>query len=259
MIFALISIFIFGTIIGSFLNVVILRLNTGRGLHGRSACFTCRKELRAIELIPLFSFFMQGGKCTNCKSRISWQYPAIETVTGFVFTLLFIIQFSVNSLSSVGILPFLFECFIFSLIIIISVYDIRHKIIPNKMVWIFITTSFIFGVFSFGNFFFVLFSGIAMSLPFLLLHYLSGGRLMGLGDGKLALGCGFLLGIWLSATAFIFSFWIGAIISILLLIFVNKKFTIKSEIPFGPFLAISTFIAFLLSLDIFSFLNFFIR
>lgn len=80
--------FLFGLIIGSFLNVVIYRYNTGRSVQGRSGCLSCGKTLSAVELIPLFSFIFQKGKCHGCGSKISWQYPLVEFSTGIAFTLI---------------------------------------------------------------------------------------------------------------------------------------------------------------------------
>ena len=81
--------FTLGLIIGSFLNVVILRYNTGRSFGGRSACMTCQSELKAYELIPLFSFITLRGRCLSCKTKISIQYPLVEFATGLIFAGLF--------------------------------------------------------------------------------------------------------------------------------------------------------------------------
>src|SRR3989344_1035853 len=81
--------FIFGLIIGSFLNVVIYRINTRKSLHGRSACMSCQNQLLWYELIPVFSFLGLKGRCRNCKTKISIQYPLVELMTGLIFTFLF--------------------------------------------------------------------------------------------------------------------------------------------------------------------------
>ncbi|MFA4853534.1 MAG: prepilin peptidase, partial [Bacteroidales bacterium] len=79
-------IFLLGTIVGSFLNVVIFRFNTGRTITtGRSICMNCNRDLRWYELIPVLSFLIQSGKCRRCASKISHQYPLVEIVTGLVF------------------------------------------------------------------------------------------------------------------------------------------------------------------------------
>src|SRR3989344_5064114 len=77
--------FILGTIIGSFLNVVIFRFNTERSFSGRSGCMTCQNKLCWYELIPLISFFTLKGRCRNCKAKISIQYPIVELISGLVF------------------------------------------------------------------------------------------------------------------------------------------------------------------------------
>src|SRR3990167_8361302 len=82
--------FALGLIIGSFLNVVIYRYNTGKTFGGRSKCLVCHKILSWHELIPLFSFIFLKGHCRGCKTRISFQYPLIEFITGLVFAFIFL-------------------------------------------------------------------------------------------------------------------------------------------------------------------------
>src|SRR3989339_1660823 len=90
MIFFSVFVFLFGAVVGSFLNVVILRLNTGQSIvSGRSKCFNCAKKLKWRELLPIISFVFLRGKCSACKAKISWQYPLVETITGIIFVLLF--------------------------------------------------------------------------------------------------------------------------------------------------------------------------
>jgi len=290
MFLVLIFIFILGTIIGSFLNVVILRLGTrsltltnSKGLTSRSVCFSCNKTLKWYELIPILSFFIQRGHCRTCYSKISWQYPIVEILTGAVFLLIFSYfrNFSYFVETSSGLLITnyqllitLYYWLIFSILITISIYDFRHKIIPNKLVFWFIVLS-LFSVFfelgilnlfgnwklEIGNFSNHVLTEVILALPLFLIWLLSKGRLMGLGDAKLALGIGFLLGLSKGIVAFVLSFWIGAIFGILLIIasrfiraylrsYPRFSASMKSEIPFGPFLIISTFIVFLFDLDL---------
>lgn len=244
-----------GLIIGSFLNVVILRLNTQKSLGGRSACMSCRSTLSWYELIPVFSYLGLGGKCKTCKSRISMQYPLVELLTGLVFALLFMkfgdLFFHDTLIFSVSYAYYALVC---SLLIVIAVYDIKHKIIPDIL-------SFIIGVLGFlGLFLFDhgslsvhapslmdFMAGFVMSLPFALLWLLSRGRWMGLGDGKLLVGLGFLLGMLGILSAVIFAFWTGGLIGIILLAF-SKKYGRKSEVPFAPFLILGTFLVLLCDL-----------
>jgi prepilin signal peptidase PulO-like enzyme (type II secretory pathway) len=86
--------FIFGSAIGSFLNVIILRLPKEQGLNGRSHCMFCKHQLSTIDLVPLFSFVMLGGKCRYCKQKISPRYFYIELITALLFAVTFLGNFS---------------------------------------------------------------------------------------------------------------------------------------------------------------------
>ncbi len=257
-----IFIFLLGTIIGSFLNVVIYRFNTGKSIAvGRSICMTCNKTLRWYELIPIFSFLVQNGKCRRCASTISHQYPLVEFGTGITFALIAFYFLPLLQISEVTyILLICLYSFIFSLLTVISVYDIRHKIIPDKLVYIYAFISFL-SIFvnhtGVGTLFVIpsllaLVSGPLFALPFALLWLVSRGRWMGLGDAKLILGIGWMLGPMQTLAMLTLSFWIGAIVSLAIMFFSKRKMNMKTEIPFAPFLIISTIIVFLFNIDIFS-------
>lgn len=246
-------IFAFGLVVGSFLNVVTLRMNTGRSAaKGRSACMRCNKTLAWYELIPVGSFLAQKGKCRSCKEPISFQYPLVELITALVFLVLynrFIVanMFQTLLFPATTVVPFLFSCIIAALLIIIFVYDYRHRIIPDTIVYPFIVLAllsiawktFMVPGFSFAE---ALVSGIVVGVPFFGLWFFSKGRAMGFGDVKLALGIGWLLGLAQGFAAVLLAFWIGAIVGLGLLA-LKRHYTMRSEIAFGPFLIIGTFIA----------------
>ena len=264
------AVFILGTVVGSFLNVVILRYNTGESiLFPESRCFSCGKKLRWFELIPILSFLLQKGRCLRCKSKISRQYPITELLTGLTFFAIFWKFYP--SIESV-----IFYWTVASFLIVISVYDFRHQIIPNGLVYFLIFLS-LFPVFFsagggnwsfFGNWKFGignsgllsrLLAGVVFGGFFASLWLASKGGWMGLGEAKLALGIGWLLGFPAGIIAVLFSFWLGAIVGVFLLLFLPKKFTLKSRIPFGPFLCLGTMVDILFYGDIikiyFYFLN----
>ena len=259
--------FIFGTIIGSFLNVISLRYNTGISLLGRSGCFSCGKKLRWFELIPVVSFAFQLGRCKKCKSKISFQYPFVELLTGGIFLGIFLKFSDLLFISpSYLMLLSLYLMIIFSILIVILIYDLKHKIIPDDLVYTFAVLSlasifFDFSIFQFSIPTFLPFlSGPILFSPFFLLWFFSGGKWIGLGDGKLALGIGWFLGLSLGASAVILSFWVGAGAGIALMIFFSlnlreKRLTMKSEIPFGPFLILGLIIVFFFNLNIFQLLT----
>lgn len=262
-----ILVFIFGVIIGSFLNVVILRYKTGRNVSGRSFCFSCGKNLSAFELIPLVSFVFQMGKCKGCNSKVSWQYPLVELLSGLVFLVVFMKIADAFPFVSVFSLPFYW--FAFSLLIVISVYDIRHKIVPDMLAFIFAFTSLLWilgtnDIVYFTTYpgLFNLFAGPLLFLPFFFLWLISKGEWMGLGDGKLAIGIGWFLGFTQGISAIILGFWIAAFVSLVLLAFQRwfhyffhsriPFLSMKTEVPFAPFLALGTLLAFYFSPDFLS-------
>ncbi len=261
------SVFILGTLIGSFLNVLSLRWGTNLSIvTKRSHCPQCKKTLTSSELIPIFSFLWQRGRCVSCRARISFQYPLIETLTGLVFLLIFNFQFSIfNEFSISLIFNLLYFWTIFSILIAIAIYDFHHKIIPDPWVFAFIGLSFL-GIFIFhiSSFMFYVVAGPIIALFFFLIWFLSKGRAMGFGDVKLALGIGWFLGLIGGIYATLWAFWIGGTVAIFLLILKNflstlpqkgalflglKGLTIKSEIPFGPFLVLGVAVAFFLEWD----------
>jgi leader peptidase (prepilin peptidase) / N-methyltransferase len=252
--FILLTHFAFGSIIGSFLNVMILRLNTGKSLFGRSSCANCNHKLRWHELIPILSWVIIGRRCKSCGARISAQYPIVEIISGLVFVAVAFLGLSVA--------PHVLALIIVSLLLATTVYDIRHTIIPNIWVYAFSIFSLIFFFLTFEGeisaeiVVFRILSGISIATPFAFLWFISGGRWMGLGDAKLMLGIGILLGFAQGFIAVMISFVIGAVFGLLLIFLssdelkrilvgftpttISKKlvwgFTMKSEIPFGPFL-----------------------
>jgi prepilin signal peptidase PulO-like enzyme (type II secretory pathway) len=260
--FLIIISILFGFIVGSFLNVVVLRMHTGRSfVRGRSMCFTCNKGLNWFELIPILSFIFQRGKCRNCSVPLSIQYMAMELVTGALFGLIWFVFFDITNL--VSLIPVVFGWIVVSCLVVAGMYDIRHFILPDE------TTYFFAGLGVLALFFPVLIgsdvlvqlptwqaiiSGPVVALPFALVWWISRGTWMGLGDAKLSLGIGWILGLNAGFSALIFSFWIGAVFVIGLVLYrffqkhiQHKKISkLDHHIPFGPFL-IKGFLAVYLS------------
>ena len=234
--------FLFGLVVGSFLNSVIYRLDTGESIiKSRSHCPYCKKTLSWLELIPLMSFIFQRGKCRHCKKPISWQYPLVELATGILFAL-YCWYFYPNILLSI------FYFLISGFLIVIFVYDLKHYIIPDQIIYPAIIVAGIWylvsGIFIRDTSYEILdtfLSAILASAFFLAIILISRGKWMGIGDAKLAFLMGLILG-WPKILAALFlAFLIGAAISVILLAL--KKKTLKSEIPFGPFLSLATVIA----------------
>ena len=283
-----VAFFILGAIIGSFLNVVLYRLNTGRGLGGRSKCPSCKRTLSAIDLVPIFSWLFLRGKCRTCKSKISAQYILVELLTAVLFTLAFLKNAILLRVSpSVFAVSTIVSLIIMSLLVLIIVYDLKHKIIPNEFSYTFAAVALLQNFLSYNyqtaSIYFsnpfnlagatILLSGILVAFPFYLLWLVSSGKWMGFGDAKLALGIGWLLGVGYGFSAIVFAFWIGAIVALLimavasLLKYIYKKtkgrvgilhsVKFKTEIPFAPFLIIGLLIVFFFNVSALDFISIF--
>jgi prepilin signal peptidase PulO-like enzyme (type II secretory pathway) len=239
------SIFLFGLIVGSFLNCVIFRLEEGKSfLKGRSHCPHCKHILVWYDLIPVLSFIILKRRCRYCKKPISWQYPLVEIATGILFVLPLPTLFSAAG-GWGGCLPvisYIYYLLIISFLIIIFVYDLKHFIILDKVIYPAIIISLIFLLASnqslIAN---CILSALGASGFFLLIYLLSKGRWLGFADVKLAILLGLLLGWPRIILALFLSFVIGGIIGLGLIVFSKKK--LKSEVPFAPFLIFGTLIA----------------
>lgn len=251
-------IFYFGAILGSFLNVVSIRYGKEDFVSKRSKCLHCGRRLGVNNLFPIFSFIFQKGRCSYCNSIISFRYPLVEIVVGLLFLISFI-QFSNFSL-----LYIIFLWAVFSVMTVISLYDFDNKLIPDIFSVILFAFSFFSIFFDFSESIFYtpnildLTSGFIVALPLFLLWLVSGGRWIGLADSKLVLPFGFILGIAGGLSAVVIGFWVGAVWS-LLLIFISKYnlsaklkgITIKSEVPFAPFLIVGFLITLFFNINLF--------
>lgn len=241
--------FVFGTIIGSFLNVVALRFNTGKTIGGRSGCMSCARKLEWYDMIPVLSWFTLRGKCRSCKSFISVQYPLVEASTGILFALIAAKYIPLLDFSSAYFILFdIFAWFTISVLMVITIYDLRHKIIPDTLSIIFAILGLIRicidwtpgDILSSGALWDVA-GGLIIAAFFYALWRFSNGTWMGLGDAKLALGIGWFLGFRAGVSGIVCAFWIGTVISLGIIGYqkmIGKKrgLNMHSEIPFAPFL-----------------------
>lgn len=270
--------FLFGLGIGSFLNVLSLRYEPGGrifarpSIGGRSHCRSCQRTLAWYELIPLLSFIIQLGRCRGCGGKISWQYPLVELISALatVFIPKFLYQhYSAGSFAILGgsiaifyltVALWLVATYTF---ILMAVIDFRHYLLPDQgnillgiIGILIIKLKYFFpnffsgrvsflgpyaGVFGFSSL--LIGAGLAVLSAIIIfggIILLSRGRGMGLGDLKLAIPIALILGWPDVILAFASSFVIGAVISVLLIAFRGRS--LKSVVPFGPFLIIGVFV-----------------
>lgn len=245
----LITVFVLGALIGSFLNCLVLRKEQGKSfVVGRSFCPSCKKTLLNRDLFPVISFLWLKGKCRFCSQKISFQYPAVEILTGIVFAVIFIFQ-KENLPTFFGQLETIYLLLVFSLIVAIFIYDLRNYIIPDEwtfsligLVSLWHISSFFIGEITLTELIYFGVAGLMVFLFFLSIYVLSKGEWIGFGDVKLVFFMGIFLGVSKVLVALFSAFVSGAIIGITLILLNKKK--IKSEVPFAPFLLLGAFIGF---------------
>lgn len=251
--FILPLVFILGLVVGSFLNVVIFRLETGdRIVNDRSKCMACGHQLSWKDMFPVLSFLSLKGKCRYCAARISWQYPLVEIATGILFVLAFEkVFYSLTDFSALGLFYFFVLAFVFSAFLVMFVYDLRFYIIPDEVVYSAIAIVLLSDVvnilmdpslLNLDKVFSIIFPAVLAGGFFLALVIMTRGRGMGGGDVKLGFLMGLVLGFPDIVLALFLAFILGATVGVLLILSGKKK--MKSMLPFGPFLIFGFFVAY---------------
>jgi len=241
--------FCFGTIIGSFLNVVVWRLPRGEALTGRSHCPHCGGILGVLDLFPVFSFIFLRGRCRRCKAKISRRYLILEIVTGLLFASAVYFLQPADFVSGFELLKYFL---VLSALVVVFMVDLEHFLILDQVVFPVAAAMFLlnllldlFGHVKILSFYSSTVSGIlgaaALFGFFFLVWLLSKGKWIGFGDVKLAVFLGLSLGWPFVLVGLMLAVLSGGIVSVFLLAFFQK--TLKSQIPFGTFLAFGTVLA----------------
>ena len=229
-----IIIFIFGSVVGSFVNVLIYRLPKNENIVVvNSHCMSCGHKLGWYDLVPLFSWIFLRGRCRYCKEKISIQYPLVEAINGFGYVLIFLVC-GLN-LSSI------LYAICFSMLVAISVIDWRTYEIPLGLNITILALGVIQCVLDYRNWHIYLIGMVSVSGFLLLLFLLTGGRGIGGGDIKLMFAAGLLIGWQKIILALILGCIIGSIIH-LILMKVSKK---GRMLAFGPYLSAGILLAIL--------------
>lgn len=222
----LITTFLFGIVIGSFLNVCIYRIPRKEDIvKERSHCMSCGHTLAWYDLIPLFSFIGLRGKCRYCHTKLSIQYPVIEALNGVIYVLV-VVTYGVSVES-------LLYCLLGSALIVLSVIDFRTFEIPVG-INIFIALLGVARVATdYRNWYVYLIGAVAVSGVLTAIYYISKGRAIGGGDIKLMASAGLLLGWKLIIFAFVTGCILGAIIHL-----VRMKVSKQDHVlAMGPYLS----------------------
>ncbi len=247
----IISFFLLGLFIGSFLNVLVDRMPSEESsLKGRSHCDSCKHVLSLIDLIPIISFVMLQGKCRYCGHAMGLYYPLVELITGllFAFSAYFVLGGSTGApVNSLHILSFflLYYLFLISTLIIIFFTDLKFGIIPFNAVALGLSAVVLRQVLlpTPGIMFFnYILSAVGLFLFFLFIFLVTRGKGMGFGDVVYAFLMGFILGYPKVVLGFYIAVISGAVIPLVILGIKHKKIR-GATIPFGPFLVAGTLIS----------------
>ncbi|MDE7130575.1 MAG: prepilin peptidase [Lachnospiraceae bacterium] len=227
-----IIIFMFGIVIGSFLNVCIYRIPLQEDIvRVRSHCMSCGYKLEWYDLVPLFSFLFLRGRCRKCGAKLSVQYPLIEALNGILYVIIVCIH-GVN-------IDSLLYCLLGSALIVLSVIDFRTYEIPFGINLFILALGLIRLALDYHNFLSYLIGSLAVSAFLTILYYASGGRAIGGGDVKLMAACGLFLGWKLIILAFGLGCVLGAVIHV-----IRMKVSGEDHVlAMGPYLSAGVLIA----------------
>ncbi|MCM1089696.1 MAG: prepilin peptidase [Butyrivibrio sp.] len=227
-----IIVFLYGIVIGSFLNVLIFRVPKKENIAmTRSHCMSCGYQLKWYDLVPLFSYLALGGRCRKCKTRISVQYPLIEGLNGILYLLVYYrYGLSIESL---------LYCLLFSALLALSVIDFRTYEIPIGFNYFILTLGLVRMVTDFSNWLEYAIGLIAVSLVLYVIYRVSGGAAIGGGDVRLMGATGLLLGWKLNILAFLLGCILGSVIHV-----IRMRVTKADHVlAMGPYLSMGLMIA----------------
>lgn len=227
-----IIIFLYGIVIGSFLNVCICRIPRKESIvKVRSHCESCGYQLKWYDLVPLFSYLFLGGRCRKCKAKISVQHPLIEVLNGALYILIFIVcGISVESL---------LYCFAGSALLALSVIDFKTYEIPVGFNIFIGALGIVRVITDYQNWLLYVIGFVAVSAFLYLLYVLSKGRAIGGGDIKLMAACGLLLGWKLIILAFLIGCVVGSAVHL-----IRMKVSGEDHVlAMGPYLSVGVMVA----------------
>ena len=225
-------IFAFGLCVGSFCNVLIYRIpRKEEFVRTPSHCMTCGHQLKWYELIPVVSWLLQGGKCRACGVKLSAQYPVVEAINGMLW-LITALVFRGDWLTVA------LYCLLSSMLLVLTVIDWRTYTIPNGINLVIFLLGVIRLATDLANWPAYVIGMLSVSLVFLLIHVVTGGNGLGMGDVKLVAAAGLLLGWQKMILAVLVGSLSGAVIHM-----IRMRRGAGKKLAFGPYLAAGIWLA----------------
>ena len=227
-----ITIFIFGIVIGSFLNVCIYRIPLHESIiTAPSHCMMCGSPLKWYDMVPVFSWLWLGGKCRNCKAKISAQYPLIEALNGVLYVLICAVC-GLNLMSGV-------YCLMASALLVLSLIDWRTYEIPFSINVFLVALGVVATVLEPEQLISHLLGAVCVNGVLGMIYLISGGRAIGGGDIKLMAACGLLLG-W---QRIVLAFFVGCILGSMIHLIRIRVSHVGHVLAMGPYLAAGIFLS----------------
>lgn len=272
--FAATVVFIGGLMVGSFLNVLSLRFGFSEARRHRSGCQACGETLRWYELLPVLSYLALRGRCRSCGSKLSLQYPVVELVTGLLFVVSYLAS-PLETLADGVVLAALLAWL--SVFVLLTVYDVRHTLVPLPFAFSLLGLAVILRAF---EALFIahpsplvdgVFGGLLLAGFLALLVVVTRGRGMGTGDIYVAGALGILFGVARGIEVLTVAFWLGALFGVSAVLWnvlstrfslqrpgkTRRGLTMKSEVPFVPFLFVATLVGLYVPVSPFELIGYF--
>lgn len=244
--------FFYGASLASFTQVLVTRLHVAPVFTGRSKCLSCGEKIHWFDLIPVLSYLVLRGKCRVCKSNFGVSSLLTEALFGVVFVCIY---FKVLAGRGITIESFAWLLYYSILVILfgaITLYDLKHKVIPNIFFLLLLVLSLFTMIMKFvqtGDLYLLL-APLVVALPFALAYVVTKGTALGFGDILMYLAVGAFFGIEQGLAVLFISVWIGGIVAVILHFLNKKTYSMKTALPFVPFITLAFFIVLFTEIDI---------
>lgn len=244
--------FFYGASLGSFTQVLVTRLHVASVLNGRSKCLSCGEKLRWFDLIPVLSYLVLRGKCRTCKNSFGMEHLAVEVSFGAVFVFVYYMVLAGRGVSIDSFLWLLYYSALCISLGAITLYDLRHKLVPGMFFIIFLLLSLIAMALRYasGESGFTLLAPLFVASPFIIAFLITKGRALGFGDILMYLAVGAFFGLEQGLAVLFLSVWIGGIVALILHLKNGRKYGMKSSLPFVPFITLAFLIVLFTDIDI---------
>ncbi len=248
MILTSLIVFVFGTIWGSFLNVLLWRLPENQTIGGRSHCRSCHQTLAWYDLVPILSFVFLRGRCRYCQNKIHNRYPIIEADSGTALLLLYLFNMPSEPIAAI------FSIYGVILMLSLFFFDLFYFILPDKLILpaLVAFTAYDLVILKDPHY---LISALLFAAFFAILYVASGGTWLGFGDVKLAALLGLMISFPMVFWVIVCGIWAGALWGISLMLM--KRASSSTALPFGSFLTAAALVFLIFGNEIHFFEKFF--